>query len=504
MRFVYGMFSQESNSLAPKMTTLASFRESVFLEGEEIARRLEGTSTEIGGIIAGARELEVELIPTVAAHAVASGPVTREAFEEIASRITQGIESAGEIDGVVLALHGAMMVEGDDDGTGELLRRVRAVVSDRIPIVGALDLHANLTRRMASAADTLVAYHTYPHVDGFEMGKRAVELALLQAGGEIRPRSALRRLPMILPAENSATTRGPMKELIAHAEEIERRPRVLGVSICPTQPWLNLPDMACAVLVTTDDDSKLAESYADELGERFWRLRHEFYDLEIVSPTEAIHRAVEAKAGPIVFADSADGTGSGASGDSTVILEALMSDGATVPSYLSIVDPEAVRACEKAGVGSTVSLVLGGTIDRAHYRPLRVTGRVRLVSDGVFTYKGPQFTGQKSERGLTAVLQIGAVQVVVTERTTFNWDPEYYRSLGLDPFDARIVVVKSPTAYRAAYASVMKDSITVDAPGAARANILALEGELDRVRRPIFPFDDLPDELALEMSRSGG
>jgi microcystin degradation protein MlrC len=498
VRLAYGMFRQESNSLAVKPSSLQSFRDVLLAEGKEIAPRRRGTGTEIGGVLAAGDELGIELVPTIAALSVASAPVTRDAFEYIADRILSGIADAGPLDGVVLILHGAAVVDGIDDGTGELLRRVRALVGPDLPVTGTLDLHANLTSLMADCADVLFAYHTYPHIDAVQVARRAVELAVAQARREIHPVHALRRLPMILPAENSATTHGPMAEVMAHAEEIERRPGVLAVSVCPTQPWLNLPDMACSVLVVADRDQALADACADELARHFWRVRERFYDLELVPPREAVRRSLAAARGPIVLSDGADGTGSGASGDSTAILEALLQERATdTKAFLSIVDPEAVRICIAAGVGATVSLPVGGGIDRIHYRPLEVTGRVRLISDGEYIYKGPQFTGDRAERGRTAVLAIGEISVVLHERTAFNWDPEFYRSLGLEPADARMVVVKSPTAYRAAYAGLMADSIIVDAPGAARANIRALESEMGRVQRPIVPFDEVPDEFAL-------
>jgi microcystin degradation protein MlrC len=302
---------------------------------------------------------------------------------------------------------------------------------------------------------------------------------------------------MILPAENASTSSGPYAELMAHVEEVERRPGILAASAYQTQPWLNVMDMRCTILVYADNDLDAAASAAIELTNHFWSLRHRFYDFELVPPAEAVRRALAAPTGPVVLSDGGDGSGSGSTGDSTAILEALIAEAPAATSYVSVVDPGAATACAAAGIGATVTLDLGGKLDPVHYRPLRVTGRVVLLSDGVFTFKGPQFTGQQHSRGLTAVLAIGGVRVVVTSTTAFNWDPEYYRSLGLEPRDARIVVVKSPTGYRAAYTGLMSDSIAVDGPGASSANIRALEPEFHRVNRPIYPFDDVPDSEVL-------
>ena len=514
MRIALGKFSQETNTLAPQPATLQSFRDTMLVAGGEIVERLRGTATEIGGMLDAAAALGVEVAPTVAAKAVSSGKVMREAFEGISADLLAQISAAresGGLDAVVLALHGAMLVEGIDDGTGEVLRRVRALIGPKTPLVGTLDLHANLTRQMAEEADALVVYQTYPHVDLHRAGDRAMRLAVAFARGETRPTVALRRLPMILSPVNSSTSEGPAAEMRERLEEIERDPRVLTASFCATQPWLNVADMACAVVVATNDDQPLADRLADDLAARFWSLRARFYDFELTPIDEAIRRALASPVGPVVFADAADGTGSGSSGDSTAILEGLLRWNTISPlprrgrgvggvrslAYLSIVDPEAVAACCAAGVGAEVALALGGKIDRVHYRPVEVIGRVRTLSDGTFTFKGPQSTGEEHRRGRTAVLAVEAaafdVRIVLTETTCFNWDPEFYRSLGLEPRDARIVVVKSPTAFRAAYAGLMTDAISVDAPGPSTGNIKGLVAEMDRVRRPIYPFDDLPD-----------
>ena len=509
MRIAIGKFSQETNTLAPQPATLQSFRDTMLVSGDEIAERLRGTATEIGGILDAAESLGVEIVPTVAAKAVSSGKVTREAFESILADLLAEIAAAREAGGlaaVVLALPGAMVVEGIDDGTGEALRRIRALVGPGVPLVASLDLHANLTALMAEMADALVVYQTYPHVDLYRAGDRALRLAVSFVRGEAKPTVALRRLPMILSPVNSSTDEGPAAALRARLEEFERQPGVLTASFCATQPWLNVEDMACAAIVTTDGDQALADHLADDLAARFWSLRERFYDFELTLIDESIRRALSAPAGPVVFADAADGTGSGSSGDSTAILEGLLryspsprgkgGRGTRSLAYLSIVDPEAVAICCAAGVGAEVSLAVGGKIDRIHYRPLEVTGRVRTLSDGTFIFKGPQFTGESHHRGRTAVLAVpGAaidVRIVITEVTCLNWDPEFYRSLGLEPRDARVVVVKSPTAFRAAYDGLMTDAISVDAPGPSTGNIRSLAAEMDRVRRPVYPFDELP------------
>lgn len=505
LRVLTGMLYQESNLLAPRPATLQSFRDTLLLEGAASLTRLRGTATELGGVIAAAAASGAALVPTIAAKAVSSGAVTREAFEHIAGHIVDGARNARRLDAVALVLHGATAVEGIDDGAGELLARVRDVVGAGVPITATLDLHSNVTHRMVEAADALAAYRTYPHVDLFSTGERATRLALGTATDVIRPMSALRRLPMILPAENTSTAAGPMAEVMERAAQVGGRAGILDVSVTQVQPWLNASDAACCVLVVANGEPEVAARAADELSEFYWRQRDRFYEVELVPVREAVRRALKSPHRPVVLADGADATGSGSSGDSTAILQALLESGAReTPVYLSVVDPQAVAACTAAGEGATVSLAIGGGIDRTHYRSCAVTGTVRLLSDGAFTFSGPQFTGEPHQRGRTAVLAVGEIQVVLTERSAFNWDPAFYRSLKLDPAEAQIVVVKSPTAYRAAYEGLMAESILVDGPGPSTGNIRSLVDALDRVRRPIYPFDDVPDDRALNRGPSNG
>jgi microcystin degradation protein MlrC len=496
-RVFLAMMQQESNTLSPRPATLERFRDRLYLAGDAIASGMRGTATEIGGALAEAESNGIEVVPSLAAGAVSSGPVTGDAFEQIVGTILGDLARAGHVDAIVLVLHGAMVVDGYEDGTGELLARVRAAVGAKMPIVGTLDLHANVTSLMAESATVLVGFHTYPHVDLFDVGRKAMRLAKACAEGSAHPVHSLRRLPMILPAENASTTTGPYAELMAHVEDVERQPGVLAASAYQTQPWLNVRDMRCSVLVYTDRDQAAAESHADDLARHFWSLRHRFYDFELVPVREAVRRALAEPAAPVVLADGADGSGSGSTGDSTAILQALIAERPGRPCFVSIVDPRAATACATAGVGQQITLDVGGRLDPKHYRSITVSGSVKALSDGVFTFKGPQFTGQEHDRGLTAVLAIGSIRVAITTATAFNWDPEYYRSLGLEPRDAQVVVVKSPTAYRAAYAGLMTDSILVDGPGASSANIRALESEFDRVSRPIYPFDNPSEEVAL-------
>jgi len=485
MRIALGSLMQETNSFCPVPGSWEHFRIS---RRAEVIQKLAGTASEVGGALAAAQGHEI--VPLLTADAVSAGPVSRSVYDALLAEMLERLQAARPFDAVLLVLHGAMVVEGLDDGTGNALSAVREQVGSAVPIVGTLDLHANVTRLMATSADALVGYHTAPHVDMDRAGRRAMEILLAAADGRARPTMALRRLPMILPAENGKTTDGPMSELIAMAEALENEPGVLSVSVFPVQPWLDLPDVGCSVLVVTDDDRQRAERIAEHLADEFWARRRQF-DVQLVPLKAAIQRALEAPKGPVIFGEGADAPSSGASGDSTVILQELLASRIEVPVYLNLVDPSAVAEAVAAGVGKEMELTVGGKLAPKFFSPVTLRGRVMTIGDGRFRHEGPGFRGVEFNMGRAVVFVSGQIHLVIMERPVLQWDPQLYRSLGLEPRDARIVVVKSPAAFRAAYSSLASEIIMVDTPGAASANLLGMPWE--RVRRPIYPLDDLSD-----------
>jgi microcystin degradation protein MlrC len=391
---------------------------------------------------------------------------------------------------VFLALHGAMVAEGYEDATGEVLRALRAEIGPDLPLVGTLDLHANVTRRMVNQAAVLVGYHTVPHIDLYETGQRGIELLLAAIQGHAQPVTALRRLPMLLPAENGRTTDGPCAEVMEQVRALEKRPGILDVSVFSVQPWLDVHDVGCSVVVIADGDRHLAEKEADRLADEFWKRRRAF-NIELTPTSEAIRYALGHDQGPFILSDSADAPSSGAPGDSTVVLEALLNAQPTKDCYLNIVDPQAVEEMIQAGVRREVTLRIGAKFAPALYRAVEVTGWVTLISDGDFVQKGPGLQGVTLHRGRTAVLRIGHVYLVVMERPVMQWDAELYRSVGLEPRDAQIVVVKSPAAFRATYEPFAAEILILDASGVCSPNLPLLP--FKRVRRPLYPLDDFED-----------
>jgi microcystin degradation protein MlrC len=488
VRITIGNIVQESNSFSPVPGSWDHFPPGHLLRGEDVIVQRAGTRTEVGGVIDVATAQDITLVPLVSATTSASaGPMLDTVFTALRDELVDGLRAAGPFDGVLLVLHGAMSSESYEDATGEILRAARAAVGADMPLVATLDLHANVTQQMVEQAGALVGYHTAPHIDLYETGQRAMRLLSRMVRGMARPVAALRRLPMIVPAENGRTTEGPYADVMDRAIELMQRPDVLDISAFSVQPWLDVADVACTVVVNADS-AALADELADELADMFWE-RRERFEVTLAPAAATIDRALASDRGPFVLADSADAPSSGAPGDSTAVLELLI---AAQPEQLclhNIVDPSAVAAMFAVGAGAELTLMIGAGSGVSFYQPIEVTGRVRLLSDGNFVNKGLGFQGVVFRRGRTAVFDIGQVALVVMERAVIQWDPELYRSLGLEPADARIVIVKSPAAFRAAYEPLAAEVAVLDAPGVCSPNLRALP--FVRVRRPIFPLDDL-------------
>jgi len=393
------------------------------------------------------------------------------------------------------------MAEGADDASGELLDHVREAVGASVPIVATLDLHANVTPRMARAATALVGYHTAPHVDMYEAGETAARILLGAVRGDLRPTAALVRLPLLVPAENARHTDGPLSEVINRALAWEREGRIKHGGVFAVQPWLDAPDVGCSVYVVTDATPEDAVGYAQELASMFWERRQAFVP-DLCSPDEAVRLALAGTPRRVILCDSADAPSSGSTGDNTAILKAVLDAQPREPVLLNIVDAEAAHAAARAGVGAQIRLSLGGKLAPEYAQPVTVDAYVKTISDGEFVFKGPGMRGVVHRMGLATVLSIGSIRLVVMSRGITQWDPELYRSLGLEPGDARITQVKSPAAFRAAYGGLYDEIIIVDAPGAASPNLTALPWR--RLRRPIYPLDpDLVFDVAASTWQKG-
>ena len=485
MRIVTGTISHETNVLSTIRTDIEQFERRLLLRGEEVFDHFGGTKTPVGGLMDGCASHGFELVPTVFASATPSGRITTEAFEALLGEMLEGIREASPFDGVALHLHGAGVSEGHDDIEGHILSEVRKLVGDR-PLVSTFDLHANHTRLTVESADVLIGYDTYPHVDGYERGVEAIDIMAKLLDGSLKPTKAFRQPPMMPALQAQFTGRHPMKRLMEAAHELEAMDGVETITVAAGFPWSDFEDVGLSITVTTNDDQELADECADKLSDLAWNLRRDF----LVKPTsvrEALKRVATAEEGPIVLADIGDNPGGGAPCDGTVVLKAVLEAGLEGGVFAVMADLEAVEKMLGVGVGREVTLELGGKTDDLHGSPLTVTGLVMLVSDGKYVRKGPMGTGAEADMGLTAVLRVGGIDVIVTEKRLQPTDLQLYRSLGIEPTEKRFIVVKSSVHYRAAHEPIATEVIELDTPGLTSPRLAGFG--FKRLRRPIFPLD---------------
>jgi len=483
---------QESNTFSPVATRYEDFSP-VFGPGALL--RHEGKLTEMGGFISILREAGATIRPVCAAWAITANRLVRADFERLVGEFEKNLRGA-KPEALLLAMHGAQTADGEDDVEGFVLERARAILGLDVPIVLTLDLHANVTRRMVTLSTAIVGYHTYPHIDMFETGQKAARLLLRILSGAVKPQMAFRKLPLIIQAEKSQTSSGPMGKMIAMEEKWETSGQAEAVSIFPVQPWMDIEEMGCAVVSVTNGNARAAQKQVDSLARRLWDEKA-LYEAELTPVAEAIEKALAIKGGPVVLAESSDSTGSGSPGDSTGVLKHLVRAKLTGTAAIFLVDPGAVGTAIAAGIGATVTLPAGGTFDKKHSKPVKVTGVVKLISDGRWVARARGYnTGITTCMGRTVVLEVGLVLILIAERSAMTVDPELFRSHGIEPVHCKIVVVKSPNGFRAAYEPIARAIFVVDTPGVSTANLGKLNWR--RIPRPIFPLDrdtPMPDGL---------
>jgi microcystin degradation protein MlrC len=490
VRIFMAMVSHETNTFSTIPTDRAQFEARDLRYGGEILEAYRGTGTCLGGMIGAAELHGLTLVPSVAASASPAGRVTRDLYEAVKARLLADLKAAGPLDGILLDLHGAMVVEGLDDGEGDLLAAVRDVVGPALPLAVTLDFHANVTPSMARHATLLHGYKTYPHVDMAERGREAAERLIDVARGRLRPTIALRQPPLLPPIASQLTARGPMRRLYDLAGELERRPGIVSISVFAGFPLADIRDAGLSVYVAADGAQALADECADRLVATAWEHRREFIH-HALPVAEAVAKGLALPRGgqPVVLADIADNTGGGGAGDTTEILRELLRVGARGATVACLWDPAAVQACLRAGVGASVTVPVGGKIDPRHGPPITVTGRVRTLSDGRFIHKGPMMRGLEGRLGPTAVLDVDDVKIILISQRWQTLDPEMLRFVGIDPGAERLIAVKSTIHYRAAFEPLAHAIIEVDAPGLSSSKLDRFT--FQHVRRPIFPLDDM-------------
>jgi len=492
-RVLTARFMHETNTFSRVPTDMAMIRRRDYHLENEIPEAFCGTRSAFGATFEAADKFGWTLVHPVSANPNPSGIVTDEAFETITAMILDAVEVKGPIDGALLHLHGAMVSEGHEDAEGEFLARLRRRLGPEVPVVVTLDLHANVTQTMADNASALIAYRTYPHIDYYERAWQGAELLERAMRGEIRPRTVIARRPMIYGLDHGRTQRGPMAELIDRGEALEASGEALVVSICAGFSRANIRDVGPSVTVTADGNSERAQAIAEEFMDYAWETR-DFTTVKLVSVAEAVALARRGRAGdkPLVVADYTDNPGGGGYGDATAFLKGLVEGGIESVAFHAICDPEAVQEGMRAGVGAQTTLTLGGKTDPAvGGRPLSLTGEIVCLTNGRFIAYGPMGGGVERNYGPSMVFRVGGIDIIVITNNGQAVDLGQFTSLGVDPTRYRTVAVKSMQHFRAAFEPIAREVILVDT-GALCSEIYTPE-LFTKVRRPVWPFDPIPD-----------
>ncbi|MGY8730868.1 MAG: M81 family metallopeptidase [Pirellulales bacterium] len=495
LKIAIAQFGQETSSFSSTQTTLDTFKKFGLYEGD--AFRQQGfDGGAVGGFMETGNKVDLawEPIPIIRGWAGASGPLTDETLAYFVDKITDALKRADQVDALYLDLHGAAVAHSHSDCEGHLLQACRNVLGDSIPIVLALDHHANLTNAIVEHCDALVAHRTQPH-HPWETGQLAAILLFDILQGKLTPTIAWKKIPLITHQEQFLTSpAGPMREWFELAREIESLAGVVSASTFPMQPWIDVPEGGWAVSVVTNNDMVLAEKHANRLAQFAWDQRDRFLQQESIPPSDAIRQALKINSGLVILSDTGDSVFGGAPGDSTIVLKEIIRQEVQQPVLLTMVDPEVVEQAIVAGMGSTLQVELGGKQSGNYSTPIKLTTLVSAIGGGEIQ---ATCVGTDSfSAGRAVVLTIGNIQIVVSETAGVGGNhPATYEHFGIDPRGAKMIVLKTASNFQY-YADWTSQIIRVDTQGATMSDISGFNWQ--QLPRPIYPLDPITtfnDEL---------
>lgn len=501
LRIGFGRIAQETNSYSKLPTTLADFKRFGWLEGADLMAACEPSgveapgflkNAELSGFVRGVRAVSdaIALVPLLSAWAIPSGPLTTECLHQLIEALAQSLLDAGPLDGLMLSMHGAMGAYGSEDPDADVIEAVRAIVGPDLPIAVTLDLHAQVGKRFVDGTDIVCAYRTNPHRDHARVGQRCGDLLARALLGQVQPTHAWRSLPLVLGGGTTIDFFKPMRSVYRWMKQQERDPKVLYLSLFNAHMWNDSRDLGWATHVITDGDEALADRLAEELAELLWQVRH--HELpHFPSPGEAIERARKAslrrKLGAVLMCDASDVVGAGAPGENTRLLRALLDGASDMLSYAPIRDVAAVEAAWAAEIGDRISVTVGGRFDPEGDPPLAVEGRVAAKAE-------------PGAIGRLALLDLGHVQLVVTDGPPLAMKPEFYTCVGLSPWKADIVVVKSFFPFRFYFLPHNRLTLYVRTEGVTDWHV----GLRTAFHEEVHPLHDVDDWRDVDRRRRAG
>ena len=480
--------AHETNTFSRIPTDEQAFRNGHFLIGDDAIAKRGKKNTELAGFLDIGSKYDWHIDHVLSANAVPAGKVTSAAYNWLADPIVEAAR-ANRYDAILLGLHGAMVSDDYEDGEGELLRRLRAVAGNEIPVAITLDLHANVSAQMCDLADIIVSYKTYPHIDMRDSAGHAGEILQRRLRGEINPQTIRVSRPMLEEVNGGRTDVGPMIEWIAAARAWELRSDAYAVSINGGFASADIAEVGPTVLVTAEGDMDAHRTFAEGIADDIWNRRHEVLnDYLEVDSAAAIARQFNSSAGPLVIADYADNPGGGGYGDSTNLLRALLNAGVKDACFGPMVDGTAVQQLYRHEIGEQVQVQLGGKIDPVYGGgPLDLVVELVSKSDGDYVGGGEMIGGLQCSFGPTVVIRTGGIEILVTTLAQQILDLQQFKSFGIIPESKQVVALKSMQHFRADFEPIAERVIVCDSGALCTLNYQRLEYR--NTRRPIFPLD---------------
>ena len=482
MRIAIAGIVHETNTYCKEPTFANEFYQ---LRGKRLLET-RGQESDVGGAVDACERLGIEPVPLLYAGAQPSGTIDRVAYDTFKQEILDGLANNGVIDGVMLCLHGAGVVEGIQDLEGDLARAVRVQVGEAVPVVASFDLHGNITQDMADALDGVFACHHYPHIDLHKRSAEAVALIQRMLEENFRPVTHVSSAPMLI--SFATTFLGPGKAKLAQILLAEEESGVIDVSWFHGFPYTDTVHVGTFVAVTTEGDREQARRIADALAEGLWADRETFRPRSLSADAAVVAARLEAAKTeqPVVIHETSDNCGGGAPGDGTHLLRAMLDAKLDNACFGFLVDPEVASVCHEAGVGARLQISLGGKYDDLHGAPLELTAYVKSLHDGRIRMRA-MFKGAPLNLGPMARLVVDGMDVIVASRRSQTFDIEPFLAVGIDVMNYDFVALKSSAHFRAGFQDLAGAIVTADPPGLTTLQIEVFPRE--HAPGPLWPVD---------------
>jgi len=487
-----GGIMHESDTFNPAKTGLSDFTRRRTTPRQEALDEWSRSNDEVSGYIQGSREYGLELIPVLMASATPKGPVTDEAFRVLTGELIAHLRAAPHLDGLLLALHGAMVSESYPAADAEVLRRLREALGAKFPIVVTHDFHANVSEDIVRLSTALLTYKENPHLDTRERGVQAARIVSGIVRHQIDPVQAIVKPPMIYNIVYQNTGQEPLKHIVDESRRLEQNPKILAASVSGGYQFADVPAMGPSVIVVTDHDPELARREAQRLADMLWATRDRL-KLDLPDAAAAVRQAMAATKFPVTLIDMGDNVGGGSAADGTFILSELVKQKAG-GWVVVLADQEAVQVAVRSGIGQPFEAMTGGKADRFHGDPVKIRGRVRSLHDGRYFEPEVRHGGaQDHDQGLTAVIEVeGSTPeaqnlLMLTTKREMPFSIQQLISCGIQPQRQRILTAKGVIAPLAAYAPVSASLIQVDTPGLTAVNPKRFTYR--HIRRPLFGIE---------------